>query len=251
MTQEKLNAREALKALVKGVDDCDITWASEDFEKAYQNALAVLREPDTAPAEAVAWRPDVCPITGRSFFMWIEHHATGQMVPTYGGPLDSYTIPMRYKDGSFCCERYDHDEGGWLVNERFDVGVQIVSDQLYTHPAPAPADAKAVAVKNIDFAGWLWVELMDYCREQRTSPSNHNRLFKIVDRARELQVRQINPAPAPSSEADKRDAERYPWPRATDLIGWPISLSAESILAPDHFDAAIDEAIAAQKEADK
>lgn len=193
MTQEKLNAREALKALVDQMPDhffmCD--W-SDTFEAAYQNALAVLQEPDTAPAEAVTWRPDVCPITGRSFFMWIEHHATGQMVPTYGGPLDSYTIPMRYKDGSFCCERYDHDEGGWLVNERFDVGVQIVSDQLYTHPAPAP-----------------------------------------------------------SSEADKRDAERYPWPRATDLIGWPISLSAESILAPDHFDAAIDEAIAAQKEADK
>ncbi|HCW2781102.1 TPA: ead/Ea22-like family protein, partial [Escherichia coli] len=38
------------------------------------------------------WRPDICPITGRAFFMWIEHPTLGN-VPTYGGPLDSYTIP--------------------------------------------------------------------------------------------------------------------------------------------------------------
>ncbi|ELI3913496.1 ead/Ea22-like family protein, partial [Escherichia coli] len=36
------------------------------------------------------WRPDICPITGRAFFMWIEHPTLGN-VPTYGGPLDSYT----------------------------------------------------------------------------------------------------------------------------------------------------------------
>ncbi|EQA1027498.1 ead/Ea22-like family protein, partial [Escherichia coli] len=33
------------------------------------------------------WRPDICPITGRAFFMWIEHPTLGN-VPTYGGPLD-------------------------------------------------------------------------------------------------------------------------------------------------------------------
>lgn len=32
------------------------------------------------------WRPDICPITGRAFFMWIEHPTLGN-VPTYGGPL--------------------------------------------------------------------------------------------------------------------------------------------------------------------
>lgn len=32
------------------------------------------------------WAPQACPITGRPFFMWIEHHQTGRMVPTYGGP---------------------------------------------------------------------------------------------------------------------------------------------------------------------
>ena len=51
------------------------------------------------------WRPDICPITGRAFFMWIEHPTLGN-VPTYGGPLDSYTIPTKDGDGEFSCERY-------------------------------------------------------------------------------------------------------------------------------------------------
>ena len=59
------------------------------------------------------WRPDICPITGRAFFMWIEHPTLGN-VPTYGGPLDSYTIPTKDGDGEFSCERYDHDFGGWV-----------------------------------------------------------------------------------------------------------------------------------------
>ncbi|MEE1886376.1 hypothetical protein [Pseudomonas carassii] len=50
--------------------------------------------------QAARWYPDECPITGRQFFMWIEHPDDG-MVPTYGGPFDSYTIPVpRHKKGS-------------------------------------------------------------------------------------------------------------------------------------------------------
>ena len=62
------------------------------------------------------WKPDVCPITGRRFFMWIEHPELGY-VPTYGGPFDSYTIPTRDDVGEFSCERYDHDFGGWVDDE--------------------------------------------------------------------------------------------------------------------------------------
>lgn len=62
------------------------------------------------------WRPEICPITGRAFFMWIEHPKLGN-VPTYGGPLDSYTIPTKDSDGEFSCERYDHDFGGWVDSE--------------------------------------------------------------------------------------------------------------------------------------
>lgn len=62
------------------------------------------------------WKPDVCPITGRRFFMWIEHPELGY-VPTYGGPFDSYTIPTRDDVSEFSCERYDHDVGGWVDGE--------------------------------------------------------------------------------------------------------------------------------------
>jgi hypothetical protein len=87
------------------------------------------------------WCPDVCPITGRPFFMWIEHYMTGSMVPTYGGPYDSYTIPVCDDDGSYCCERYDHDRGGWVVDEFHDVGVRIVGDQAYvSDEEPADCD---------------------------------------------------------------------------------------------------------------
>ncbi len=72
------------------------------------------------------WRPDICPITGRAFFMWIEHPELGN-VPTYGGPLDSYTIPTKDGDGEFSCERYDHDFGGWVESEC--LGLYLIDDK--------------------------------------------------------------------------------------------------------------------------
>ena len=119
--------------------------------------------------EPVAWCPDVCPITGLPFFMWIEHHETGQMVPTYGGPYDSYTIPVRDKDGSYCREQYDHDRGGWLTDEVEDVGIQIVSDQAYVSDGRPQAskpltdeqrtslrDAFAQALTSVYVCGRVW-----------------------------------------------------------------------------------------------
>lgn len=54
-----------------------------------------------------------CPITRRPFFMMIEHPALGR-VATFGGPFDSYTIPVVDEDGYLHCERYDHDRGSWI-----------------------------------------------------------------------------------------------------------------------------------------
>ncbi|WP_256658233.1 hypothetical protein [Pseudomonas sp. DG56-2] len=75
---------------------------------------------------AARWCPDKCPVTGRQFFMWIEHPDDG-MVPTYGGPFDSYTIPVRDGDEGFCCERFDHDLGNWRDSEI--VGLKLIDDQ--------------------------------------------------------------------------------------------------------------------------
>ena len=57
---------------------------------------------------------EVCPITGLPFFMMIEHH--DGLVPTYGGPYDSYTIPQQHDDPNdgYWWDCYDHDRGCWV-----------------------------------------------------------------------------------------------------------------------------------------
>jgi hypothetical protein len=77
---------------------------------------------------AKPWAPEKCPITQRPFFMWIEHHKTGEMVPTYGSPYDSYTL-AEFDGEDFVCERFDHDAGGWLVDCMEGLGVKLVDDQ--------------------------------------------------------------------------------------------------------------------------
>ena len=101
------------------------------------------------------WRPDFCPITQSPFFMWIEHPQKG-LVPTYGGPYDSYTIPepdgkikdkTHWHDIDLYRERYDHDGGYWV--EGLDgVDLRLVKEQTLmafvwddngkTKPPPSP-----------------------------------------------------------------------------------------------------------------
>lgn len=75
------------------------------------------------------WCPDSCPITGRKFFMWMSHPTKG-MVPTYGGPYDSYTLAEKDSDGEYVSERFDHDNGYWSDFEC--AGVNVVEDWLPT-----------------------------------------------------------------------------------------------------------------------
>ena len=72
--------------------------------------------------------PSVCPFTGLKFFMELQlpDDEGGAIVPTYGGPFDSYTIPERDSDGHYFQYRYDHDEGGWL--EQQGLSLVVVSD---------------------------------------------------------------------------------------------------------------------------
>ncbi|HEY6872778.1 MAG TPA: hypothetical protein VI298_08645 [Geobacteraceae bacterium] len=64
--------------------------------------------------------PAKCPITRRDFFMLIEHPEFG-LVPTYGGPFDSYTIPemdgepdQPFHERGLFVYRFDHDLGDWV-----------------------------------------------------------------------------------------------------------------------------------------
>lgn len=95
--------------------------------------------------------PPKCPITGRPFFVAIEHPELG-MVPTYGGPYDSYTIP--HLDGKpdqprhereLYVYRYDHDLGGWRTDEVEVIPLRIVhEDVLHGLEDAAPQASEAV-----------------------------------------------------------------------------------------------------------
>ncbi|MFY3433947.1 hypothetical protein ACOTI9_14970 [Achromobacter mucicolens] len=112
--------------------------------------LSKLRAPVAGEAkEDLA--PPKCPITGRPFFMAIEHPKLG-MVPTYGGPYDSYTIP--HLDGKpdqprhereLYVYRYDHDLGGWRTDEVEVIPLRIVhEDVLHGLEDAAPQASEAV-----------------------------------------------------------------------------------------------------------
>lgn len=76
--------------------------------------------------QAAPWCPDECPITGRKFFMWIERTDGGQ-VPIYGGPYDSFTLAQRDEQGTFWCERFDHDEGIW--SDSIHIDLRLIDNQ--------------------------------------------------------------------------------------------------------------------------
>lgn len=116
--------------LVRKFSEADDRCASLSAKLRMINDLTEAAEKRIAGLSKAAsvnnhWKPDVCPITGRKFFMWIEHETLGY-VPTYGGPFDSYTIPTRDSSGEFSCERYDHDFGGWVEGEF--IGLYLIDD---------------------------------------------------------------------------------------------------------------------------
>lgn len=124
------------------------------------------------------WKPDVCPVTGRQFFMWIEHETLGY-VPTYGGPFDSYTIPTRDSSGEFSCERYDHDFGGWVGGEF--IGLYLIDDDEQCRVCEleeriAELEARTVVVKQFDdFQIVHYGATEDYAKGYIDCQSNYNK----------------------------------------------------------------------------
>lgn len=82
-----------------------------DFEEMFDRLLA------TKPTDV----PDRCPYTGLRFFDVIKDE-DGVPVPVYGGPFDSYTIPVTNDgDDYWTREHYDWDAGWWSESECVDV----------------------------------------------------------------------------------------------------------------------------------
>lgn len=65
-----------------------------------------------------AERSEFCPITGLPFFMRIKNE-NGDFVNTYGGPFDSYTIPIQDETckTEYIRQRFCHDRGEWVSDE--------------------------------------------------------------------------------------------------------------------------------------
>lgn len=129
--------------------------------------------------EPVAY-PDKCPITRRDFFMLIEHPALG-LVPTYGGPFDSYTIPhmegtadQPWHERELICHRFDHDEGYWMddVMGVETIPLRVISDAVLSEfldqkedttpqPVAEPHNGESVAiVEEISHNGYLYREVI-------------------------------------------------------------------------------------------
>ena len=111
---------------------CSCGWQSQvscdgdqDPNRAYDQQLRHLAQAGLVVDSARSGKPqnafmipimpaDRCPVTGREFFMILEHPQQGQ-VATYGGPFDSYTVPVwDPANQEFRSERYDHDAGTWV-----------------------------------------------------------------------------------------------------------------------------------------
>ncbi|HHQ7229539.1 TPA: ead/Ea22-like family protein [Salmonella enterica subsp. enterica] len=152
--------KEAIEAVALALRD-DMRDAREQLEEAEKQIVELSR----AASVNSQWKPDVCPVTGRKFFMWIEHETLGY-VPTYGGPFDSYTIPTRDSSGEFSCERYDHDLGGWVGGEF--IVLYLIDDDEQCRVSEleeriAELEARTVTppknnVANVGDSRWMWYQ---------------------------------------------------------------------------------------------
>lgn len=125
----------------------------EDHE-ALKTAYAAAATEARACTAQWAEFPAKCPITRRDFFMVIGHPELG-MVPTYGGPYDSYTIPEMEGDAStpfhereLFVRRYDHDRGYWVDDE--SIPMKVISESALQELQEA-----AEAPVQFDFAAHL------------------------------------------------------------------------------------------------
>ncbi|HCB5682855.1 TPA: ead/Ea22-like family protein [Salmonella enterica subsp. enterica serovar Wien] len=158
----------------------DMRDAREQLEEAEKQIVELSR----AASVNSQWKPDVCPVTGRKFFMWIEHETLGY-VPTYGGPFDSYTIPTRDSSGEFSCERYDHDLGGWVGGEF--IGLYLIDDDEQCRVCELEERIAELEAREVTLPPTFWYEHDDLSRD---IPVLDKRLVKKAIRAAGIKVKE-------------------------------------------------------------
>lgn len=141
------------------------------WQECLETVLARLSKAPAAGAVAGPSRdlhPEKCPITGRPFFMTLDHPELGS-VPTYGGPYDSYTIPAPegeptdpWHERELRSERYDHD-AGWWVEGGEPIPLRIVHEDVLfklqedaeAAAAPTPAAQADSVLEDAARLDWL------------------------------------------------------------------------------------------------
>ncbi|EBK1958173.1 ead/Ea22-like family protein [Salmonella enterica] len=171
--------KDAIEAVALALRD-DMRQAREQLEEAEKQIVELSR----AASVNSQWKPDVCPVTGRKFFMWIEHETLGY-VPTYGGPFDSYTIPTRDSSGEFSCERYDHDLGGWVGGEF--IGLYLIDDDEQCRVCELEERIAELEAREVTLPPTFWYEHDDLSRD---IPVLDKRLVKKAIRAAGIKVKE-------------------------------------------------------------
>ena len=181
----------------------------------------VMAAPAAAAGPSRDLHPEKCPVTGRPFFMTLDHPELGD-VPTYGGPYDSYTIPAPegeptdpWHERELRSERYDHDAGWWveggepiplrIVHE--DVLFKLQEDAEATAPTTqqAPQQGTPLMPKGDSAAPKLRAMAANY-------PAGH--LWDKLDAQAcirgALEIEALRAAaPSPAAQGDALDAARW------------------------------------------
>ncbi|GKW24354.1 hypothetical protein PEC311524_19480 [Pectobacterium carotovorum subsp. carotovorum] len=137
--------------------------------------------PAASQPDEARWCPNVDPISGREFFLWLEHPTLG-CVPTYGGPYDSFTLTERDENGEFFRHRYDHDEGAWVDDEAVYLDEEA-KGQLYTLRSATFDEIRDVVA---EMTGGIPVTWRDGLKKghHEVPFMNFNSLGRIVDKFR-------------------------------------------------------------------
>lgn len=189
-------------------DERPVLRAGSIYFEAYKEGQAARAALASAPVAGEAQEdlaPPKCPITGRPFFMALEHPELG-MVPTYGGPYDSYTIPhlggkpdQPWHERDLRVYRYDHDLGGWIADEAEVIPLRIVhEDVLHGLEDAAPQASEAVRVIGIDLGTDGIADVRNATLEEISQVLKNGVFVSVEDAADYILTRRTKAAPRPS-----------------------------------------------------
>ncbi|WP_054074782.1 hypothetical protein [Comamonas testosteroni] len=107
--------------------------------------------------------PKKCPITGRPYFMHLHHPEHG-LIPTFGGPYDSYSMPYAegeptdpWHERELSVHRYDHDRGHWVEDESIPLRIIFEEALLELQEAAEAAPQAQADARDAEQERWMGI----------------------------------------------------------------------------------------------